>query len=115
MAESKEKIKKVSVICAKGSLEDVYASLVMTNGAIIPNSVLVDVFGIRNDIGLDEIKFISSADRIRRLTEIAANISPQGWQGDRLQALLKETGIDIWFSVSPSTTSKNSPFFDSDQ
>jgi len=33
MAESKEKIKKVSVICAKGSLEDVYAALVMTNGA----------------------------------------------------------------------------------
>ncbi|MCK5003767.1 MAG: DsrE/DsrF/DrsH-like family protein [Candidatus Aminicenantes bacterium] len=33
MAESKDKIKKVSVICAKGSLEDVYAALVMTNGA----------------------------------------------------------------------------------
>lgn len=33
MAELKEKIKKVSVICAKGSLEDVYAALVMTNGA----------------------------------------------------------------------------------
>lgn len=33
MTDSKEKIKKVSVICAKGSLEDVYAALVMTNGA----------------------------------------------------------------------------------
>ncbi len=33
MGDSKEKIKKVSVICAKGSLEDVYAALVMTNGA----------------------------------------------------------------------------------
>ncbi len=33
MTENKEKIRKVSVICAKGSLEDVYASLVMTNGA----------------------------------------------------------------------------------
>ncbi|MCK4888444.1 MAG: DsrE/DsrF/DrsH-like family protein [Candidatus Aminicenantes bacterium] len=33
MSESKDKIKKVSVICAKGSLEDVYAALVMTNGA----------------------------------------------------------------------------------
>lgn len=33
MSEKKEKIKKVSVICAKGSLEDVYASLVLTNGA----------------------------------------------------------------------------------
>jgi len=33
MTDNKEKIKKVSVICAKGGLEDVYASLVMTNGA----------------------------------------------------------------------------------
>lgn len=33
MANTEEKIKKVSVICAKGALEDVYASLVLTNGA----------------------------------------------------------------------------------
>lgn len=34
MSESKtEKIKKVSIICAKGALEDVYASLVLANGA----------------------------------------------------------------------------------
>ncbi len=33
MPTQKEKIKKVSVICAKGNLEDVYASLVMANGA----------------------------------------------------------------------------------
>jgi Uncharacterized conserved protein len=29
----KEKIKKVSIICAKGAIEDVYAAMVMTNGA----------------------------------------------------------------------------------
>ncbi|MFO7880677.1 MAG: DsrE/DsrF/DrsH-like family protein [Bacteroidota bacterium] len=28
-------IKKVSIICAKGSIEDVYASLVMANGAVM--------------------------------------------------------------------------------
>ena len=28
-------IKKVSIICAKGTLEDVYAALVMTNGAVM--------------------------------------------------------------------------------
>jgi len=33
MSNSEEKIKKVSVICAKGNLEDVYASLVLANGA----------------------------------------------------------------------------------
>jgi peroxiredoxin family protein len=29
----KEKIKKVSIICAKGAIEDVYAAMVLTNGA----------------------------------------------------------------------------------
>lgn len=33
MSNNEEKIKKVSIICAKGALEDVYASLVLANGA----------------------------------------------------------------------------------
>jgi len=33
MTDKPERIKKVSVICAKGALEDVYAALVLTNGA----------------------------------------------------------------------------------
>jgi peroxiredoxin family protein len=33
--EQKFPIKKVSIICAKGSLEDVYASLIMANGAVM--------------------------------------------------------------------------------
>ena len=33
MTNSEEKIKKVSIICAKGALEDVYASLILANGA----------------------------------------------------------------------------------
>lgn len=33
MANNEKKIKKVSIICAKGALEDVYASLVLANGA----------------------------------------------------------------------------------
>jgi peroxiredoxin family protein len=33
MNNKEEKIKKVSVICAKGTIEDVYAALVLTNGA----------------------------------------------------------------------------------
>jgi len=33
MSTNEEKIKKVSIICAKGALEDVYASLVLANGA----------------------------------------------------------------------------------
>ncbi len=47
--EKKEKIKKVSIICAKGSLEDVYASLVMTNGALmegIEANIFFTFFGL---------------------------------------------------------------------
>ena len=33
--EEKKPLEKVCIICAKGSLEDVYASLVMANGAVM--------------------------------------------------------------------------------
>jgi len=35
MSENNHPVKKVSVICAKGTIEDVYASLVMANGAVM--------------------------------------------------------------------------------
>ena len=35
MARKEKQTKKVSVICAKGSIEDVYASLILTNGALM--------------------------------------------------------------------------------
>lgn len=35
MSENSHSIKKVSIICAKGTIEDVYASLVMGNGAVM--------------------------------------------------------------------------------
>jgi peroxiredoxin family protein len=35
MSENSHPIKKVSIICAKGTIEDVYAALVMGNGAVM--------------------------------------------------------------------------------
>jgi peroxiredoxin family protein len=35
MSQKSHPIKKVSIICAKGTIEDVYASLVMGNGAVM--------------------------------------------------------------------------------
>ena len=35
MSENNQPIKKVSIICAKGAIEDVYAALVMGNGAVM--------------------------------------------------------------------------------
>lgn len=46
---SKHKIKKVNIICAKGSLEDVYAALVMGNGAVmegIETNLFFTFFGL---------------------------------------------------------------------
>ncbi len=44
-----KKLKKVLIICAKGSLEDVYAALVMTNGALMEGmeaSIFFTFFGL---------------------------------------------------------------------
>lgn len=35
MSDNNHPVKKVSIICAKGTIEDVYASLVMGNGAVM--------------------------------------------------------------------------------
>ncbi len=35
MSDNNHRVKKVSIICAKGTIEDVYASLVMGNGAVM--------------------------------------------------------------------------------
>ena len=49
MATLKSPIKKVCIICAKGSIEDVYASLVMANGAVmegIETNLFFTFFGL---------------------------------------------------------------------
>lgn len=88
--------------------------LLITNGAVIPNLALVHVFGIRNDVGLDEVKFIGAPDRIRRFAELAANTPPDGWAGDRLQATLKELQLDIWFSIEGTRWNRQRPILDGD-
>jgi peroxiredoxin family protein len=49
MSNEEYPLKKVCIICAKGSLEDVYASLVMANGAVmegIETKVFFTFFGL---------------------------------------------------------------------
>ena len=49
MSTEKKPLEKVCLICAKGSLEDVYASLVMANGAVmegIETKVFFTFFGL---------------------------------------------------------------------
>jgi len=49
MSEKESPLKKVCIICAKGSIEDVYATLVMANGAVmegIEAKVFFTFFGL---------------------------------------------------------------------
>ena len=49
MAKEEKPLKKVCIICAKGSIEDVYATLVMANGAVmegIEAKVFFTFFGL---------------------------------------------------------------------
>jgi peroxiredoxin family protein len=47
--EQKHKIKKINLICAKGAIEDVYATLILGNGAVmegIETNIFFTFFGI---------------------------------------------------------------------
>ena len=46
-SEEKKPLEKVCIICAKGSLEDVYATLVMANGAVM-EGIETNVFFLLN-------------------------------------------------------------------
>lgn len=53
LKEEKKKLQKVLVICARGTLEDVYASLIMANGALMEGMEAKLFFTF---FGLDAIK-----------------------------------------------------------
>jgi hypothetical protein len=88
--------------------------LLVTTGAVVPNSALVAPFGITHDVGLDELKFVGPPDRIRRFLAIANGTPRDGWQGDKLQSTLKELGIDIWFSIEGTAFDLQRPILDGD-
>jgi hypothetical protein len=88
--------------------------LLVTTGAVIPNSALVVPFGITHNVGLDELKFIGPPDRIRRFLAMANDTPRDDWQGDKLQSTLKELGIDIWFSIEGTAFDLQPPILDGD-
>jgi hypothetical protein len=73
--------------------------LLVTDGTIIPNLALVFPFGIGYDIGLDEMKFMGKIEDILRFIEFAREVGPEGLLGGRLQEVLKEFNVDIWFTI----------------
>src|SRR6266545_1406094 len=88
--------------------------LLLTTGAVIPNSALVAPFGIRHNIGLDEVKFMGKTDDIRRFVELANRMKREEWTGGKLQSALKDFKIDIWFSIEGTVWDRQRPILDGD-
>jgi hypothetical protein len=92
--------------------------LLVTNGAVVPNVALVAPFGVRYDVGLDEVKFIGKPEAILRFLEFAKGRSRGAWleQPGSLQQSLKRFDLDIWFSTEGTAQTPNDPvvFLDGD-
>lgn len=90
--------------------------LLITNGAIIPNAALLFLFDIPLDLGLDGVHFVGAEDSIRRFVEVAGGTAPDDWLNGRLQDVLTELDIDIWFSIEGTwwRTERQRPILDGD-
>jgi hypothetical protein len=73
--------------------------VLFTTGGVIPNGALLFPFGVRHDVGLDEVKFMGEVDRIRRFVEAVRGTPPEKLVDGGLQRLLAEFNVDIWFSI----------------
>jgi len=75
--------------------------LLVTNGTIIPNTVLLELFNIRHDMGLDALFFVGDPERISGFLSEAREFPRQYWlrNPDELVGMLRQWQIDIWFSV----------------
>ena len=51
--------------------------VLFTTGGVIPNGALLFPFGVRHDVGLDEVKLMSDPERIRRFAEAVRGTPPE--------------------------------------
>ena len=73
--------------------------VLFTTGGVIPNGALLFPFGVRPDVGLDEVKLMGDPERIRRFAEAVRGTPPEKLVDGGLQQLLRELNIDLWFSI----------------
>jgi hypothetical protein len=78
-----------------------HGDLLTTQGAVIPNQVLLVQFQVAGDRGLDAVHFVGAPDDIVGFLDTASTISRDEWlrEPGRLANLLDEYGVDIWFSI----------------
>jgi hypothetical protein len=75
--------------------------LLATNGAAIPNIVLLRKFQVGHDMGLDGLQFIGPTQGIIDFLNRAAELSREAWLKDPglLFTLLDAFKVDIWIST----------------
>lgn len=90
--------------------------LLFTNGASIPNAALLFRFDIPLDLGLDGVHFVGRPDGIQRFLDVIGGTVPEDWLGGKLQDVLTDLDIDIWFSVEGTwwRTEGQRPILDGD-
>ncbi|MCB0115152.1 MAG: hypothetical protein KDD84_13715, partial [Caldilineaceae bacterium] len=81
--------------------------LLFTNGGDIPNVALVAAFKINYDIGLDAVQFMGPGDKIIAFVDALPNMPRDRFLENPglLAGMLKEYGIDLWFSIEGTFSS----------
>jgi len=87
--------------------------LLFTNGAVIPNEILTLHYQLGYDIGLDAVHFMGE---IESVVAFANEIEGRGrdyWQRnpEALAGMLRQWGIDIWFSTEGTAPQVEQPMF----
>ncbi|MBS1253440.1 MAG: hypothetical protein MAG451_02489 [Anaerolineales bacterium] len=78
-----------------------HGDLLTTGGTVIPNKVLLTLFQIVGDRGLDAVHFVGRSRNIIAFNEAAQQVTRQDWLRDpsKLIGLLQEHQVDVWFSI----------------
>jgi hypothetical protein len=93
--------------------------LLVTNGAVIPNAVLLTYFGIRDtDLGLDAVFLKGQLPNVVAFLHAIKRVGPSRLRDDPrllLKTLEQFDHVDIWFSTEGTPPPEdNPPFLDGD-
>jgi hypothetical protein len=85
--------------------------LLATNGAVIPNEVLLQKFSLGFDIGLDAVHAVGSPQSLIGFWTDAAQLARQEWLNEpqTLIDLLDTRDVDLWISTEGKAPSPSSP------
>jgi hypothetical protein len=88
--------------------------LLAANGLVIPNGALLAEFDVpRIDLGLDAVHFVGDFEDIISFLDRSSQMSRDEWLKNPgiLSRMLKEYGVDIWFSTEGTPTGIGKPAF----